>query len=403
LQISTFHAPPVNARRRVTNFHTALLAKSFAYYYAITLGDLNARHVALGCRGTNKHGRRLLQFLSASDLVVLNDTNIPTFTHSALPYADTIDYCIATSPVAALVQSCSITPDIGSDHFPISLKLTTLRQNNIVAQEHTPNIRLTRWEDFRNQLDEFIRANDDIWPTIEPSTAQEINTLADALVAHVSQAIRENTPLNRPANPMRPRLPPEILLLIRSRRSFRKEYAWRPSSELRRKINEYNKSIKQHLRALKKSLLENKARVLKRGPRYEEFWPTAKNLLRAQAPSSTFLRVDNAIITNPAEKTDKFTAFYKEIYDFDCSDRFDETFKRKVETELADTLSDTSTPQGSAQELASDLTEAELGIAILSLKRGKAPGPDGIRYEHISVLNFRPPPSASSSSCLKLS
>jgi len=88
---------------------------------AVVLGDLNARHPALGCRGTNSNGVVLRNFLEERTYVPLNDANEATFFHTAYDSADAIDWVVATPSFAALNLTCSVGPDVGSDHLPLLL------------------------------------------------------------------------------------------------------------------------------------------------------------------------------------------------------------------------------------------------------------------------------------------
>ncbi len=94
--ISSLYVPPMNARHRSHPFDVNLFKLALNYKYAILIGDFNSRHLQLGCRGTNTHGRAFLNYLHSSNNVILNNMFQPTFSHTAQDFVDVLDYAIAT-------------------------------------------------------------------------------------------------------------------------------------------------------------------------------------------------------------------------------------------------------------------------------------------------------------------
>ena len=382
LYISSLHVRPSNGRHS-GNFPTQLLQQSLAYKYAITLGDFNARHTNLGCKGINTHGRRLQEFLNNSHNMILNNTADPTFYHTAYDFSDTIDYAIATPTVLKHIRACYNNQNIGSDHLPITVDFRNVRKVN-QKTEHTYNTKLTNWPHYEQTLEKLITRDTDMWPPKSIQTPLEITNNTNKLITHFQTAISTSTPKHRAPNPDRPRLPHHVLLLIRSRRQLTHSQRLDPKPYYRKQINELNKAIKKEINKIKIEIAEKKANVLQQGPRNKQFWHTVKSLLHPHQKYSHHITHNNRNITNPEEKTNLFTKHFEFIFTDTENVKFDDNFKAYTENSLPDLSHLHNASEFSDTHiLLTPITIAELKRKFKSLKQNKAPGPDRIAYEHI--------------------
>ena len=118
------------------------------------LGDFNCHHPLWDSKGTsNRYGEKVFDGVISSDLLSLNDSDIPTLFHcssgSCSPPRDVF------FPPLSLALSCSweLLQDLGSDHLPVLLTVPfspVFRPN-----ERLPyfNFQKARWDDFALYFD----------------------------------------------------------------------------------------------------------------------------------------------------------------------------------------------------------------------------------------------------------
>ena len=89
VNVASYYAPP---NPPAPALDPGLLDRCFeAAHRAVVLGDLNARHQALGCTDSNTNGVALRNYLEERPHVPLNDSNQATFFHTGYDHSDTID------------------------------------------------------------------------------------------------------------------------------------------------------------------------------------------------------------------------------------------------------------------------------------------------------------------------
>jgi len=390
LYISSFHAPPRNSRFGNFPFQIKLLDKSLKYKCAITVGDFNARHSSLGCKGTNKHGRIFYKYLTHKTHIILNDARIPTFHHCAHNFSDTIDFAVSTVKAAKYIESCVIDNDIGSDHLPLAIKLkaNSIAPVNATNNNNTYNIEKTNWDSFTDSLEESVINDPDLWPIPAITSPDEIISVTKNIINKIQDAVEISTPKYRTPNSDRPRLPESVLLLIRSRRLLRSQVRINPNNEIRKQINELNKSIKKQIKEVKTKIEEKKQQILRAGPRNSRFWPTVKSIFKPIAENNIAINNQGAKLTTPADKTAAFQEHFKNIFCNSEDVEFNSNFKSQVDSSLPDLTPIFNAATNITEEINNDqLTKPtsviEITSIINSFQNRKAPGPDKIVYEHL--------------------
>lgn len=382
---SSFHAPPASNPHP---FNIDLLKLSLSATNAVVVGDFNARHVALGCKGTNKHGHCLTNYLNSTTHVILNNANISTFFHYAHDYHDAIDFAICTNNMLPTILSCHTLHDVGSDHIPliINLKNKLNKAVSLETEEHCYNHKLTDWKTYTDTLDKSLGKQMSQLTKIR--TSNDIDNNTKLTMKLMQEAIEKATPKRRIEDDARPRLPAHILLLIRSRRHLRRQFQTTNNSGLRSKINYLNKLIKKEITTFKKEQYIKRTAPLKRGPSDPRFWPTIQGLLCNVRQELTPIQIEREIYTTPEDKAGIFASHFKRTLTESYNEDFDERFFREIQNELPD-LNHLLTPEEmpnvdeQCMPLLKAITADELHNIIYKLKNNSAPGPDGIRYEHI--------------------
>ena len=105
------------------------------------LGNFNCHHPLWDSKGTsNSRGKEVFDWVIFSDLLLLNNSDIPTLLHRSSGSVSSPDTFFA---LCSLALSCSwkVIQDLGSDHLPILL--TVPLSPVFFPNEHLPSLNLT--------------------------------------------------------------------------------------------------------------------------------------------------------------------------------------------------------------------------------------------------------------------
>ena len=105
---------------RTDSFSLSILLSSINLFI---LGDFNCHHPLWDSRGTSDpREEEVFHWVISSDLLLLNDPNIPTLLHRSSGSCSSSDISFAP-PSLALSCSWEVLQDLGSDHLPILLSI----------------------------------------------------------------------------------------------------------------------------------------------------------------------------------------------------------------------------------------------------------------------------------------
>ena len=123
LSFLNVYAPPISSSPtdgRTDSFSPSILSSSRNLFI---MGDFNCHHLLWDSRGTSDPGgSEVFDRVISSDLLPLNDPDIPTLLHRSSGSRSSPDISFAPS---SLALSCSweVLQDLGSDHLPIFLSV----------------------------------------------------------------------------------------------------------------------------------------------------------------------------------------------------------------------------------------------------------------------------------------
>ena len=128
--------------------------------------DANAHHIVWGSTDINQRGESLLDYLSSTDLYLLNRGNEPTFVTANR--REVIDITLSSKDLPTQVRGWQVSKELSaSDHRWIRFKL--------IADEVKPKLyrdpRKTDWEKFLESLNENLNFDGK-----EPRTREEVET-----------------------------------------------------------------------------------------------------------------------------------------------------------------------------------------------------------------------------------
>ena len=155
---------------------------------SIFMGDYNCKHAFFGCKKENKQGDLLFNIIEELDLLITND-NTPTHCPGT-SVGDVLDLAIVSRQMASRIESCDIGLDIGSDHLPVHLTLTSpeiQKQNQKLILQYEK----TDWTRFNKYI------NDNLIMT-EAENPSEIDEACDVIANTIKKALNKACPKSKP-------------------------------------------------------------------------------------------------------------------------------------------------------------------------------------------------------------
>ncbi|KAH1029335.1 hypothetical protein HUJ05_002594 [Dendroctonus ponderosae] len=303
-------------------------------------GDLNSKHVSLGCRKSNAEGRKLLKYSQDLNFEIFAPSEPTHFDHRT---PDILDIALAKdiSHTITLTNSDSLS----SDHNPINI--------NINEQYAC------------NPLDHF------------PHNAKDLNILTKTLTKTITAAVSKATTLktNKNQNPFS--LPPEI----KSRNKLKRRAKQFADSVLNKQANKISKLIKIQINSLKN---EKWSEFLENIPTGDaDAWKVSKAL---RGTTKTFfppIHGESGLVYTDEEKAEAFADFLEHQFSPNMSQTYDLDFEEEVENILQEIKHRQTPPNPRPYP---PLTLPELKAQITALKTRKSPGPDQISNKTLNLL-----------------
>lgn len=185
--------------------------------------DSNAHHTIWGSSNINPRGKSLCEYLSSTDLIILNKGNKPTFVNRVRK--EVIDVTLATQSAAREIAEWKVSNEVTfSDHRWITFDLTA---DNPQRNEFR-NPRRTNWEKFRITLGESMDLNPG-----DIATREDVDNACECISGKIIQAYELSCPLSKPApGGGEPKWSLELTKLKReARRTFNVAYNSKPGVE----------------------------------------------------------------------------------------------------------------------------------------------------------------------------
>lgn len=266
---------------------------------SIIFGDFNARHTIWGDRSSNRNGNTLFKYLYDNPSCTLNFTE----EHTYYPYNNSssskLDLVLSKN-IPHLSKPINLA-ELSSDHNPI---VFTLASNGMKNEKMTFDYSKTDWYKYRYIINKELEINNNI--TSIETLEQEILKFTDTLILG-----RNSTTKKIPSVPFHQKLPPEIIILIRTRNFYRKRWQKYRNWQDKTEMNKLTTEIRSQITTYRRETWNDK--IQKLNTKDNSLWKMTKTLKTRQSiiPPLTH---DTIRYTNDVEKTEILAKVFEESH-----------------------------------------------------------------------------------------
>ena len=334
---------------------------------SVILGDFNAHHGLWGSQRTDGRGLQMMDFISGSDLVILNDGS-PTRIADGTGDVSCIDLSLVSSNLAARFEWATYDDTLGSDHLPISLSYSC----DFVRTPSTPrfNLKNADWGRFSKLVKLEI-----IGETID----DKVNNIQDCIIEGANATIPKTS-----TDSVKHRVP-----------------WWTPDCrralcERNRAYRRFNRNVTTENFVLYKKARARARQVIKKAKRASwrsfvstinpetpgiQVWATVSKINRKfKSRQIPVLIDDNQFIDQPRDIANTLARRFAHT---SSSANYDPAFLPiKEAAELTPILFATEDIFDYNRPFTMHELERALGVC-----KGTSPGPDGIHYDMIKALD----------------
>ena len=338
------------------------------YKNTIFAGDFNGHSPLWGYSDTDTTGTVLEELLRSSNLISLqNDKTPPTLLHRA---SGTLSRPDLTLVSADLHPHCSMTvlDDIGSDHRPILLQISSNRKRELTNPiRRSWNYKKANWELYQQKSESRL---------LEVCTTSSIDECYKDITTALMTSAKEAIPRGNPKK-FRPYWDKELEQLTKARKKARRHAEKNPTAENRKHYNYLTAKVKLKSKSAKRKTWREHCGELDLRKDGRKAWNLLTNL------SGTKRRKNPA----PMKPTEEGKTCRAEV----MNKYFASINKKGNKNKLSHTIKQLTkraeqTPKANLEVFEKEFTLTELKAALQKCKKRKAPGPDHITNEMILNL-----------------
>jgi hypothetical protein len=355
-----------------TNLPVELLKTiSRAYSNCIFPGDLNCRSISIGCRLTNKNGTLLENFLIATDVQVMNNSN-PTYHRHNSDYNEILDLFMCSTAISHELCDFEVMYeyDMTSDHYPIQISVKVPMRSpdpNKITPSSLFDYRKANWPMFKANLNK-----------IEIKPSRSIDEMNRELTNQLDLSARISIPMKRINNRFVVKLPNFVLSLIEKRKELKKRIR---KGGIAREKSDYNlltRVIRDEIKSVHNESWSKFSIKFKGNPVCSKpFWQRVNKLRsnKTKIKSIPVLKNAERLYVSDTDKANLFAEGLAATFSDTDIPKFDDKWKQYVN----DHINAKAYDERYTNKLARPFRLNELNSAIDSLKPNSASGiSDGI-------------------------
>ena len=335
----------------------------------LVTGDFNSHSPSWGYAKLDKKGEYLEDWMLENHLILINKPDDPTtFLSKRWLTTSSPDLALATDDIAKVTKREVCQQLGGSDHRPILLHLQDATSTNKHHQRQKPswNYKKANWHDFGKYLDRKFKKVEDLGTNLSQQVASFTKIVLDGAKANIPRGRRKD---------YIPGWNDNLKHLHDTVSSTRDAMEANPTNDV---VTAHNKAKAEYIRAKNqqtRSAWHEKTKSLNMERDTSKLWNLTK-ALNDEKPEKrqTVLKVNGEYQTGK-RAANSLAAIYQE----DSTVTLPRNRTREVRDELKQAMKQETTDCCMTSPLRMD----ELDEAIRSLKRKKAPGPDGITNDMI--------------------
>jgi hypothetical protein len=292
----------------------------------ILFGDLNAKHLAWGCKTTNEVGRNLIETISEFDLLVLEQPNNTYIKHDGT--GDKLDWFVVSTNLSLDADPVKIRDDTHmiSDHYPIEWGFRHLHMRKCEEESGLKRKKLNV-----AKFNEKLTANID---------GDYMNNNIDAAyvgIIHVIKKSEEEASTEITAGKPRRTLPREITDLIRQRKKVRRQRHRDPLNPDHKALDELlkiviNEKIEEFENGKWNSFLKSLPTTAPISSK--PFWNRINQFREPKNRNLPALVYDGGVATSDSGKVSVFANHLYKVFNAEKNPSFSQQNKTRVENEL---------------------------------------------------------------------
>ena len=281
--------------------------------------------------------------------------------------------------------------DLGSDHLPIEVSIDAPPHRNSSTNHTRYKFDQTDRQVFESTLEAALGSAD--FSGLTPTG--DLDKYADFVVTVISTAvdtaIRKSKSERSESNP----ISDETIALIKDKRRLRRQYSQNKDPTVKTRINQLQKQVKDDLRIETQARWENFCNSISLETEQSESWRKIKNFLKPKGQRDYLtLRHNDKVAKTNADKAQLFAQSVERHFGILRANTSIRIASDEVNHFIEDNLKYFYPPEdsddykfdiGDEHELVEDVDVQTLIKLVKFLKRGKAPGPDTIHNEVLSL------------------
>ena len=345
-------------------------------------GDFNCPHEAFHSRFSNIYGTGLLNQVTNSNLMVIENTE-PTIYHHGEP--NILDLFICEPRSYHMVEECYVEEPIGSDHLPLIAHIVIPTNRNGFSQKTKTFFDANAFkEELSVELTQF-----DATCNSKSEVDQKLKQLTDMIQAQKAKHTQV-----KPWRHKRSYLPKEILSWIKTRKDLLKEMKKAQSPDVRRAFsrlyNRANNIVKDLLNEHDNSERERTILEMQYEKDSSKMWKKYNRLKEELQPSNAtkrpLINENGEKISAPEDKAEIFAKRLENVHQTPRHPLFDHQFEEHINTfvqqneNLFNEQEYPTNQEDDGHHMLQPITTSDFKEKLGMAKSSSAPGDDQVTY-----------------------